>query len=263
MLKINFKIDENVLAKEIISQSAMPVAFANYLWEKYKSSYIVLQNQPNINDNDIDCNIILELKQEKFFQNNLKEAKENLLRIKQNWNKKEKLINDFLLKILKTDINLNMTCYIVSTSLHCGHNIGNNSFVWGHPKGIEDANYDLVYLVHESLHSFFDKDNLSHTIIEEISDIELSKLLNNTNNGYKHHTYTTENHIKIFPFWNIYLNRSCEDINLEQKYRNIKYKINNFEKYRNEISKMDILHFLDFVKNKINNVNFTTIYTIK
>ena len=31
-------------------------------------------------------------------------------------------------------------------------------------------NYDLVYLVHEYLHSYFENDYLSHSIIEEIAD---------------------------------------------------------------------------------------------
>lgn len=261
MLNINFEVNSNILAREIISRSNMPTEFANYLWGKYNSSYIKIQR--HVMAEDIDINIIQELQQKTFFQDYLKQSNENLIRIKQNWIQNREIINKFLLEIIKTEFNLDVTCNIVSPNLNAGHNIGNNSFVWGHTKGLKDANYDLVYLVHESLHSYFEHDNLSHSIIEEISDIELSKMLNKTKCGYSCHNFTIENHVKIFPFWNLYLNRKIEEIKLEQKNRNITYKINNFEKFRDEITKMDIKNFLDFLKDKIKTVNFESFYIIK
>lgn len=260
MLNINFKVDDNILARVIISKSKMPTEFANYLWDKYNSSYIKIQR--HLLAADIDSNIIKEVQQQSFFQNFLKQANENLIRIKQNWIQKEKIINEFLLKIIKTDFSLNTTCNIVSPELNTGHNIGNNSFVWGHIKGLEDTNYDLVYLVHESLHSYFESDNLSHSIIEEIADVELCKLLNHTYLGYDYHNFTVENHVKLFPFWNLYLNRNIRMIGIEQKYRNIKYDVNIFEKFRNDISKMNINQFLNFVKREIKMIKFETTYTI-
>lgn len=261
MLNINFKVDNNILAREMISKSIMPVEYANYLWDRYNSSYIKLQKQINVED--IDVKIIQDLQQQLFFKDFLKQANENLIRIKQKWIQNEEKINKFLLKIMKCDFDLNLTCYIVSPRLNSGHNIGNNSFIWGHTKGLKDINYDLVYLVHESLHAYFSKDNLSHAIIEEISDIELSKLLNKTETGYECHNFTLEDHIKIFPFWNLYLSKDIKEIEKEQKNRNIEYEIYSFEKFRSDIQKMDINQFIIFLKNKIDKINFKTLYKIK
>lgn len=260
MLNINFKVDNDLLAREMISKSVMPVEYANYLFDKYNCSYIKIQRQMTVES--IDIKIIQELQQQSFFKDYLRLANENLVRIKQNWMKNEEIINKFLLKIMKINFDLNVMCNIVSPQLNSGHSIGKNSFVWGHTKGLEDSNYDLVYLVHESLHSYFNKDNLSHAIIEEISDIELSKLLNKTEIGYECHNFTLENHIKIFPFWNLYLLKDNKEIEKEQKNRNIEYTINSFEKFRNNIQTMNINQFINFLREKIDKIKFRTLHKI-
>lgn len=43
MLNIKFRIDPNLMARVIISTSKMPTELANYLWNKYRLSYQILQ----------------------------------------------------------------------------------------------------------------------------------------------------------------------------------------------------------------------------
>lgn len=82
---------------------------------------------------------------------------------------------------------------------------------------MQDKNYDLIYLVHESLHSYFKKTDLTHTVIENITDIELNKCLRNIEYTFDDcHEYIKMLHMKIQPFWNIYMNK--------QKKRNKKNK---------------------------------------
>lgn len=260
MLNIKFRVDKNILTREIISKSCMPTDLANFLWSKYNSSYVQLQK--NILADEIDLNILLELQSQNFFKKAYYDATQNSKRIEKGWVLNKEKINSFLFKALKTDCNLNVLCYIVSPDIKAGHSIGNNSFVWGHEKGVECLNYDLVYLVHESLHSFFPNDSISHTIIENIADIELSKYLNNTELGYEGHSYLIKNHIAIFPFWNLYLNKTISEIKQLQKIQGIKYKIEKFEHDRDYLSKSDINGFLNFIKEKIDSVNYITSYEI-
>ena len=180
MLNINFEIDENILSRNIVQRNIMPTDFANYLWEKYNDSYRILKDDDL--SKDIDFNILEEIKQQPFFNEILKQAEENCERIKNNWGKKYQEINYFLNNIARTDFLLETTTYIVPPSFYRGVNIGNDYFIYGHPNGLQDENYDLVYLVHESLHSIFPKDYISHAIIENITDIELCKYLNQSNN---------------------------------------------------------------------------------
>lgn len=244
MLNIKFRIDPNLMARVIISTSKMPTELANYLWNKYRLSYQILQK--DLHSTEIDNNIILELQQQKYFKTCYTEADQNLQRIQHSWTKNKDKINLFLSKVFKKDFTLNVTAIIVSPTLNCGRNIGDNQFIWGHVNGVNDNNYDLVYLVHESLHSYFEKNDLTHTIIENIADIELAIFLNKTN-SYEGHPDLKPMHIKILPFWNLYLNKGKTEIERENKINNISYDIKDFEKYRTKISRMNIDEFVEFL----------------
>ena len=134
MLKINFKVDTDIIARLAISQSLIPVDFANYLWEKYNNSYVEIQRR--LKSENIEFDIIRELQQQSFFQDYLKQANDNLIRIEKNWIENEKDINAFLLKTIKTDFNLNVICYIIPPQFMLGRKIYDNSFIWGHLKGL-------------------------------------------------------------------------------------------------------------------------------
>ena len=75
MLEIEFKTDKEILARAMISKNAMPMDFAKYLFQKYRTSYLLLQN--NLMEKEIDDNLLLELMQQKFFEEYINEAKEN------------------------------------------------------------------------------------------------------------------------------------------------------------------------------------------
>ena len=245
MLNIKFRIDPNLMARVIISTSKMPTELANYLWNKYRLSYQILQK--DLHSTEIDNNIILELQQQKYFKTCYTEADQNLQRIQHSWTKNKDKINLFLSKVFKKDFTLNVTAIIVSPTLNCGRNIGDNQFIWGHVNGVNDNNYDLVYLVHESLHSYFEKNDLTHTIIENIADIELAKFLNKTN-SYEGHPDLKPMHIKILPFWNLYLNKGKTEIERENKINNIAYNLKDFVEYKTKIKNLNIDEFVEFLE---------------
>lgn len=80
MLNIDFKVDCEIIAREIISKSRMPEDFANYLWDKYRDSYRELQNE--VNSQRIDKEIIRELQKQPFFKFEIENGKQNSKRIK-------------------------------------------------------------------------------------------------------------------------------------------------------------------------------------
>lgn len=261
MLNIKFLIDKEILAKKMIAKkNFLPTDFANYLWGKYRNSYLEIKR--SITSNYIDSKMLIELQEQDFFNIEFEKAKQNLKRIEGNWLKNKDKINYYLRYICRKDFDLNVNAYITSPNLNAGENIGNNTFLWGHKLGLEDLNYDLVYLVHESLHSLFPKDDLSHSIIEKICDVELAKYLNKDYKGYKTHTFTKDYHIKSFPFWNLYLNLSPKDILKEQEDSGIKYNYLNFEELRNKLNNMNIWDFANFLKDEIQNINYTSTYII-
>ena len=246
MIKINFEVDEDVIARYMISSSRMPKDIANYLWDKYRDAYVALKYNPKCEN--IDESILNELKNQQFFKECLIESYQNLDRIKSNWEKKEKQVNHFLTDLCRKEIDINLTAYILSPKMCTGVNVGNNTFFWGHKRGLEDENYDIVYLIHEALHSKFDKDNLSHAIIEKIADVELAKHLSGGVEHYKFHDFTKKQHMELFPYWTLYLNRSLIEIEQNQNYEKIFYNPAEFEYLREKLSIMDIDEFVDFVQ---------------
>lgn len=246
MLNIKFKTDKDIMAKFIISKNLMTKPFANYIYDKYKSSYLLLLR--NSKSNKIDNNIILELQQQDFFKQYLNEANQNLARIENNWIKYKDKINEYLAKIFKKDFAIDTTAIIVCPALNTGTNLENNTIAWGHQKGLDDAFYDLIYLVHECLHSYFKRNEITHTIIENIADFELTKLLNDSEKGYPSHEYLKMLHIKILPFWNIYLEKRKADIEKTNAINNISYDQSAFDKYKSKIKNMNIDDFVTFLE---------------
>lgn len=260
MLNINFLVNEEYLARKMISRNDMPTEFADYLWDKYRDSYLALIH--DILNNTINQNILKELQQQDFFKKYMNDAKNNLTRIQTNWNKNQANINNFLKTIMKIDLDLNVTAFIFHPDINTGMNIGNNCFLWGHHKGLTDENYDLVFLVHEALHSYFANGNLNHAIIENICDVELSRFLNKSINHYPYHSFTQSQHVKIYPFWNLYLNRTKEEIKADQQYTKINYDIEKYENEREILTKLNINEFIEFLKEKSSKIEFETYYEI-
>jgi hypothetical protein len=248
MIDIEFKVDEDILARAIIRKSCMPKDFADYLWDKYKPSYKALKEY--LNETDINESIIKEVKEQSFFCERLNGSRENLKRVQSCWENNKDKINKFLKSIMKVDIDLKVVGYIVDHKIGIGTNLRNNDFVWGHGLGVENFNYDLIYMTHEALHSFFDRDDISHVIIQYITDIELCKFLNNTNEGYPTHSYLKDITERLYPYWNLYLNKSKEEISKDQEISKIYYNIEDFEEYRDEISNINIIEFIEFAKTK-------------
>lgn len=247
MLNIKFKTDKDIMAKFIISKNLMPITFANYLYDKYKSSYLLLLR--NSKSNKIDNNIILELQQQDFFKQYLNEANQNLVRIENNWIKNKDKINEYLSRIFKKNFTIDTTAIIVCPALNTEENLRNNTFVWGYQKGLDDAFYDLIYLVHESLHSYFKNGEITHAIIENIADIGLNKHLENKDVSFNDcHSYIKMLHIKILPFWNIYLEKKKADIEKTNAINNISYDQSAFDKYKSKTKNMNIDDFVTFLE---------------
>lgn len=143
-------------------------------WQKEKATKILgkdLYNKiSNISFRDTirNVNILPELVKKYNLDNKVKELmstdlfqkyyKENIIymnNIKEVWNYNQDKLNFYFKNILKNDFSVDLTAYISHYNFNVGVNIGNNTFLFGHNRGVEDSNYNMVYLVHEALHSIF------------------------------------------------------------------------------------------------------------
>ena len=146
------------------------MVFINYA---YVNFYFLL-------DNDVKKTIKI-LKETDEFKRIYKETELYLKGIKEFWENNQHSINQFLKRVLRIEFDLEIKVYISHPNTCVGYSFGNNNVAWGHYNGIDDSNYNLIYLVHEGLHCLmpFGKDEtdiecyIKHTIIELISDYEL------------------------------------------------------------------------------------------
>lgn len=199
----------------------------NILWNKYNEDYKKLLWSMNENvevymeDHDVK-GLIEEFKKTEIFNKLLEETKEYYEKIKYEWDSRKNEINKFLSTYLRINFNCFPNTYIVHPISHVGCNY-EGKIIWGHTKGLNDIFYNLVYLVHESLHIIlppvFNRDDgeyINHAVIEMISDYELYSLLSKKDKFGEGHPFLREYKEKIYPFWQKYKESELKDLNIKQ-----------------------------------------------
>lgn len=66
-------------------------------------------------------------------------------------------------------------------------------------------------------------------------------------------------HINILPFWNIYLNKTQQEIERNNKINNIFYNLNDFVKWKTKVKNMNIDDFVKFLEQ----LNFENLLDVK
>jgi hypothetical protein len=171
--------------------------------------------------------------------------------IKKYWNQVSDEIVSFLKNILRINIDKEFDVYITHPDTCTGFSF-NGSIAWGHFKGLSDMNYNIVYLIHESLHNLipFDLDETSdsasikHSIIELISDYELYSKLSGVSKYNVGHPNLKEYRNFVYPYWLKYLG-----LNNEQIIERIKFDgldTNEFNLSKVNIEALNINEFIKF-----------------
>lgn len=103
------------------------------------------------------------------------------------------------------------TVYITHPSMRNGRSWGNNIISWGCKEAW--PNYSVVYIWHEILHTYFDRSEKSHALIELITDNELRAQLSGvTYPPFEGHADLAILKKKLLPQWKKYLKSAPRDI---------------------------------------------------
>ena len=271
MLSFDFKVDEDMIAKQLVrsakslqSNGRLKVETLDYLYALDKSNYIALSKlgfSTFASQEYID-----EIKKIDNFPDFVDEARQNKSRIEKIANQKLAITNEFLKKITRVDLQLeNVQTFIMPQDFNSGCS-NKRRIAWGNVLGTLDDSFDMIYLVHEALHGVFGLTNIEHSIIEEIADYEFNKFLNNQYKPYYPtwgHVELNEFHVKIFPFWNLYLHRTPDEIDKECASRKIFYNKQKYEYLRPLLCKMNIFEFKDWLlQQNLKEIKLETIYKI-
>ena len=231
------------------------------LWNKYLNSYKILLNisyNPTIILSDKDViNTIQNFKETDIFKKLLNEASEYFNNVIKYWLDNKDYINNYLKSIIRYDFNVKPMVYISHPNANRGFSFDNNKIAWGHFKGIEDLNYNIVYLVHEGLHCLlpFEKDensdecNIKHSIIELISDYELYSNLKGESTFNNGHPYLDNYKTFIYLYWLKYIGLNDEQI--DERIKKHQFDINKLISiYNDNISSLNIKDFIEFCDKK-------------
>lgn len=231
----------------------------NDLWIKNIEGYRALLNMNSFNvsifllDQDVKKTID-DLKNTEEFKKLYKETKMYLENIKKDWEQNMYKINDYLKTTLKINFNKNITAYITHPNTCEGYSFDNDKVVWGHFRGINNSNYNLVYLTHEWLHSvlpFTEEDDeidcyIKHAIIELISDYELYSKLEGNSTLKEGHSFLNDYKVFLYPYWLKYIGLNNDMIKERMK----KDSVNYDEIVMKNLSNMNIEEFIKFCSNK-------------
>ena len=266
MLSFKFEIDEDKIARTMIRHCERMSRIGryitedqvNFLWALDRTSYNALKSSTFASVNQEILNVVKKMD---FFPQVVADSKMNKERIEKKWARYQDKVNEYLKSVLRIDFTLeNTKAYIVSPNICNGNtNISEKYVVYGHTGGLKDEVYDIVYLTHEALHVLLGNQDMVHAIIEKIADEGLNELLNGE---YKRYRFGDLNglldmHVRIFPYWNLYLNKSTKEIDKACKTFNISYNKKRFEPLRPILSKMNIYEFISWLnENNIFKMNY-------
>ena len=236
------------------------------LWDKYRNGYKRLLSINSLmvpvflKDGDI-IRMLKSFKDTDEFIRLYKETEKYYFYVKRCWEENKDKINKYLREVLKYNVDIKIKVYISHPNTCQGHSIDNNKIAWGHYKGIDDKNYNIVYLVHEGLHClipFTDEESdvdsyIKHSIIELISDYELYSLLSGVSTLNEGHPYLWEYKQRIYPYWLAFVGLSKGKI--IDRMRRDSIDNSNEDLVGIDFANMNIFGLIEFCKNEWNNIN--------
>lgn len=252
-MELKFNINKYYLLAHAFKSNTPPfdgwVNLPNNLWKVSNNAYWFLFNPSmhgrvfaeidNNNAEDFFINLKDNFKKifsaafkSKEFVRLFKETEKYLKFLEGEWENKKEIIIAITEKILGEKLpNIKINVLVTHPNLYNGIVLPeSNTICWGHKEDWE--NYSVVYLMHESLHLILDKklerSNLTHAIIELISDNELRVRLNKKGKYFKEqkenvgHLFLRELEETMLPFWKKYL--KDKNKNIVKFYNEIKNK---------------------------------------
>ena len=235
-MKVSFKIKKDYLISHTLLSASNDrfsskknrkdiVEFQNYAWKVSKDLYSVIPGRSGadilLDDGGLKKYQKMTNRLQSYFRvlSKSKEFKKIHNQTEQyrkfcanQWKKNYKRASEVIKDLTQLKLNDSFTVFITHPSLKNGRNLKANKIVWGHTE--DWKNYTSVYIWHEILHSYFDKSDLNHTLIELIADNELRYRLNGTKYPpFEGHEYLLKIKKRMFPNWKKYLKSEHKDFN--------------------------------------------------
>ena len=246
MIKLDFAVDKEILARAVLYCNKLPADYLDRLIKKYPAEIECIRANFSA---PVDDALLADVIKQPFFNSQLMFAMENCERIVKYFRKKERGIKKFLADITNTDLSIKKTVFITAPHLTIAENI-KGGIVYGSQRGVKDKNYDIVKIIYCLLTFALKDGKYKNAINENIAYVELARHLNKSLRFYTCSGAECETRKRIYPFWNLFIDRTRRAITLDMDYTGFKYDIDEYEPYRAELSALNIFDFETWLENK-------------
>lgn len=188
------------------------VAFLNSAWEESERCYNFIAGRATperffASGGTLEeaMEFLTKIEKSSEFEKIRQQTEVYLAKVKAEWERNYPQTSQAIQEMTGVDLNKQITVNITHPGLKNGQYLGNDTIAWGHTP--EWGNYDTVYLWHEALHSYLGYTDLSHALIQLVTDNELRVRLNK---GEAYPPFVGHKDLfplmdKILPFWHLYL----------------------------------------------------------
>lgn len=141
--------------------------------------------------------------------------------LRERWNLLETKVNNYFSEVLGINEEKQIKVNVVNPEFNTGTNNLKNDIFWGHYKGQTDPYYDVVYMMHESMHCMYpykkgwnlEQRSICHALIELATDNELRCVLEGNMQNYSEgHQDNNLQRNKLLPLWCAFLEKSEDEI---------------------------------------------------
>jgi hypothetical protein len=191
MLQLHFTIDNHHLLVHTLAShdsfssneyQADIVALQNYAWELSHRCSLLLSRRLSpaqffaTSSLDELATFLTKLEHSPAFVPVCQQTQDFLTLVQAQWERNYQVTSQAIAEMTGFDLYKTFTVRLTHPSLHNGRYLGDQMITWGHWETW--PNYSTVYLWHEILHDYFPFDDLSHALIQLITDNELRIRLN-------------------------------------------------------------------------------------
>lgn len=234
-MKLNFIIEKNILIQRLLTSYKEHVEhitdFQNEVWNQSEIKFNILAGRygpkelQNLKEFYEVPDFLKKIQSLDTYVRIFNETQKYRDYCQKEWERSYEQSEKVIRSLTQFNLNRTIDVYIVHPSLKEGMHYGTNSILWGRKE--EWPYYMCVYLWHEILHEYFERNDVNHALIQLIADNELRVVLN----GGTYPPY--EGHPNLFPImdkvltdWRVYMETSTGDRNFEEFYKKIKEKFN-------------------------------------
>lgn len=142
-------------------------------------------------------------------------------RLIERWDLLKPTVDKYFSEVLGIKREKQIKVNVVNPDFNTGTNNLEDEIYWGHYKGQNDPYYDVVYMMHESLHCMYPyqknwnstQKGICHALIELATDNELRCILEGNMQNYSvGHQDNNLQRNKLLPLWCAFLGKSESDI---------------------------------------------------